>query len=230
MKKIFITGGSGVLGSRLVSYLQKEHSVYAPTREQCDILNTEELIKSVEEHAPDIVIHLAALVDTFKCEEDVEQALDTNVIGTVNIAKACSIVKSKLIYISSEYVFGGSRGDYSVADRLDPINIYGKTKAAAEYIASTVPSYQIIRAPFIKRIHPEVFVDQYCTRYFLEDVVDKIIHNILYNQDTIVHIAPSKDTLYNTYIKKGYNPTPIHMDKDQLKVLPRDTSLVNQSI
>ena len=189
------------------------------------ILNYLDLIET-----PDCIIHLAAFVDTFGCENDIKKALDINVIGTTNVVKACLNLDCKLVYVSSEYVFSGNKGNYTIDDRLDPINVYGKTKAAAEYIASTAPNYQIIRAPFIRQIYPKVFTDQYCSRYFLKDAVGKIINNIFKNEEKIVHISSERMSLYDLYIKNGITAEPITMSKEQKKTLPKDTSLINNSI
>ena len=226
--KIFVTGGSGHLGKVLVNYLQKDHKVFAPSSKECNILNTYDLLKTIKYFQPDIVIHLAAFVDTFGCEERKIDALDTNVLGTLNMVEACMYLNCKFIYISSEYVFGGSKGNYTADDRLDPINVYGKTKAAAEYIVSVLPNYQIIRAPFIRQVYPKVFTDQYCSRYFLDEVVEKISNNILNNPDKLVHIASERMSLYDLYIKHGIEAEPITMPENQL--IPKDTSLINNSI
>lgn len=228
--KIFITGGTGHLGKKIVDYLSKGHNVYAPNRNEYNILNINELKTIINSFSPDIIIHLAAFVDTFGCEENIQKALDTNVIGTINIVKVCSEYKCKFIYVSSEYVFGGNKGNYTIDDRPDPINVYGKTKAASEYIVSILPDYQIIRAPFIKQVYPEVFSDQYCSRYFLDEVVEKIINNIFNNSSKLIHIASERMSLYELYIKKGIKAEPILMNKEQLKIIPHDTSLVNNSI
>jgi dTDP-4-dehydrorhamnose reductase len=226
--KIFVTGGSGHLGKVLVDYLQKDHDMLAPNSKECNILNTYSLYKTIKDFNPDIVIHLAAFVDTFGCEERKIDALDTNVLGTLNMVEACMTFDCKFIYISSEYVFGGSKGNYTTDDRLDPINVYGKTKAAAEYIVSVLPNYQIIRAPFIRQVYPKVFTDQYCSRYFLDEVVEKISNNILNNPDKLVHIASERMSLYDLYIKHGIEAEPITMPENQL--IPKDTSLINNSI
>ena len=198
MKKVLLTGGSGILGLKLREHLTDFCTVYAPTSVDCNILNESQVAHTLESYDPDIVIHLAAFVDTFGCESDISRALDINVIGTVNIVKACNMISCKLVYISSEYVFSGKKGNYSVYDKLDPINVYGKTKAAAEYIASTAKSHQIIRAPFIKKAHTQVFTDQYCTRYFINNVVSKITTTVFENGSSLVQVAPYRDTLYNT--------------------------------
>jgi dTDP-D-glucose 4,6-dehydratase len=228
--KIFVTGGSGHLGRVLVKCLQKEHEVFAPTREECDILNVLSLGIAIDKFEPEIVIHLAAFVDTFGCEKHPVNALNVNVLGTLNLVQVCLPKKCRFVYISSEYVFGGSKGNYTVKDRLDPINVYGKTKAAAEYVVSVLNNYQIIRAPFIKQVYPEVFTDQYCSRQFLDEVCEKIVLNIFVNTDNIVHIATERASLYEIYQNKGIKAKPIIMDKAYHSIIPSDTSLIDNSL
>lgn len=228
--KIFVTGGSGHLGKVLVDYLQKDHDVLAPSSTNCNILDTFNLKKIIHDFQPDIVIHLAAYVDTFGCEENIEKALDVNVLGTLNLVEACLGLDCKFTYVSSEYVFGGDKGNYTVEDRLDPINIYGKTKAAAEYIVSVLPNYQIIRAPFIKQTYSEVFTDQYCSRHFLDDLCEKLVRNIFVNEDNIVHIATERASLYEIYQNKGIDAKPITLGKKYYGVIPFDTSLIDNSL
>lgn len=228
--KIFITGGHGNLGKKLIDSFPSTCKIVAPTQDECDILDLNNLKYNIKKHNPDILIHLAAFVDTFGCEENIESALDVNVIGTINVVKSCLETPCKLVYISSEYVFGGNKGNYSVNDKPDPINVYGKTKTAAEYIVSTLPDYKIIRAPFIRKTYPNVFKDQYCSRYFLNEASERIINNIFSNPKKIIHIASDRMSLYEIYLKNGIEANPIEMSKDQLKLIPKDTSLKNNSI
>lgn len=228
--RVFITGGSGVLGRRLIENFPKEYTVFAPTSTECNILDLEKITSTIQHYNPEIIIHAAAYVDTFGCEKDLGKALTSNVVGTLNIVKASIPLICKVVYISSEYVFGGSKGNYTVNDRLDPKNIYGKTKAASEYIVSTLPNYQIIRAPFVSRTYPEVFTDQYCSRFFLEEATGKIIKNILHNTEPLIHIAAERASLYELYSQKGIQAEPITMPKHYTEIIPHDTSLINSSI
>jgi dTDP-4-dehydrorhamnose reductase len=229
MKRFFITGGSGALGKVLVNHLSKSHTVLAPTSKECNILNLDHLKTTINSFTPDVILHLAAFVDTFGCENDIEKAINTNIIGTINVVKSTPPL-CKVIYISSEYVFRGDKGNYTVQDKLNPINVYGKTKASSEYIVSILDNYQIIRVPFIKEVYPKVFTDQYCSRYFLDEVAPQIEFNILHNNNNIIHISPERKSLYQTYIDKGFTPTPIKTPLNYQKLIPRDTSLINNSL
>ena len=228
--KIFITGGSGNLGKELIKIIPNNYQIISPTRSECDILDLSKLNKTIQYHNPDIVLHLAAFVDTVGCEQNINKAIDNNIIGTINIVKSCLGLKCKFVYVSSEYVFKGDKGNYTINDKQNPINVYGKTKSASEYIISILPNYQIIRAPFIKTQYPKVYTNQYCSRYFIKDIVKKIFDNIINNSDEIVHIANDRKSLYNHYLDKGLNPTPIKIPKNIETITPKDTSLINNSI
>jgi dTDP-4-dehydrorhamnose reductase len=231
MKRVFITGGGGCLGRHLIDYLlSRNYIVNAPSSNDCNILNEDVLKTNIKEFNPDIVIHSAAFVDSIGCENDINKALNINVVGTINIVKACVGISCKFVYISSEYVFGGMKGQYTINDRLDPCNIYGKTKASAEYIVSVLRNYQIIRAPFIGKIHTKAFTDQYCSRFFIDDIIEKIVNNIVNNSDKIIHISSERMSLYETYIRRGIVCEPIVIPTEFINILPIDTSLVNSSI
>jgi len=230
MEKVFITGGSGALGKVLVKHLSKSYDVCSPSSTKCDITNYAQLEKAINDFNPDTVIHLAAFVDTFGCEQDKSKAIDVNIGGTINLTKILLQTQCRLIYISSEYVFKGDKGNYSINDKLDPINVYGKTKASAEYVISILDSFKILRVPFIKELYPSVFTDQYCSRYFLDEVAPLIEFNILNNPNNLIHISPVRKSLYQTYVDKGYNPKPIITPLKYKKLIPRDTSLINNSI
>jgi len=113
MKKIFITGGSGALGKALVDYLRDSVSKYPetpfkilnPSSEECNILDLDNLQNTINNFSPDIIIHLAAFVDTLGCENDIKKAIDTNVIGTINVVKALSNLKIRSERLSDSNLF-----------------------------------------------------------------------------------------------------------------------------
>lgn len=226
--KILIFGGSGVLGKELITYCKNNNiDCYFPERSICDMLHSNQLVETIEKYEPTHIIHAAGLIDTIKCENNPAQSIDINITSTINLVNACINKTIKLVYISSEYVFSGNRGLYEITDKLDPINVYGKTKAASEYIISIAKSYQILRVPFIKKIHPHVFDNQICSRYFVNEVPEKIIKNILYNNENIVHISSIRMRLGDIYQDKKIPFSYIPISKDIQSIIPIDTSLVN---
>jgi dTDP-4-dehydrorhamnose reductase len=104
--------------------------------------HVDETFKTIK---PDVVVHAATLTDVDKCELNKPLAWKVNVEGTKNIVEAAKTTGSFLIYISSDYVFGGETGHYKETDAPNPINYYGVTKLKAEEIVKTQKEYFIAR-------------------------------------------------------------------------------------
>lgn len=153
-KKILITGGSGLLGKKLISVLEKNnYGVYSTfyqnkiEKENCfflDITNKENVEKSLKKVHPDIIIHTAAYTNVDDCEKNKDIAFDVNVQGTENLAIMAKKMGSKFVYISTDYVFDGLKGLYEENDATNPINYYGITKLKGENIVEKICSDFVI--------------------------------------------------------------------------------------
>src|SRR3989344_753880 len=158
--KILITGGSGLLGTNfiLTASEMKNHNVFALYNEhplkdgfcnsfKADILDKPKLKKLFSEINPDVVVHSAAITDVNYCESHKEEAYKVNVDGTKNVLDASYQAGSKSVYISSDSLFDGRRGNYSEEDIPNPVNYYGKTKLFGEKEAEKYNSL-IVRTNF----------------------------------------------------------------------------------
>ena len=158
--RILVTGGSGLLGSKLVEILVKRgHEVYSgynlhkplngyPVK--ADISNREEIRKAFNISKPEAVIHAAALTNVDKSEVNKELAWKVNVLGTRNIAELAKQYNAFLIYVSTDYIFDGEKGMYKENDKPNPINYYGFTKLKGEEeIQKTTSNYCIARSSVI---------------------------------------------------------------------------------
>ena len=114
-----------------------------------DVSNKELVDEAFRRVKPDVVVHAATLTDVDKCELNKELAWKINVEGTRNIVEAAKNAGSFLIYISTDYVFNGEKGNYTELDKPDPINYYGVTKLAAEELVKTQDEYLIGRPSVI---------------------------------------------------------------------------------
>jgi dTDP-4-dehydrorhamnose reductase len=135
-----VTGGTGFLGKKLLDLLGRKHQVSGVSRVPQERKNEtklihidirkKEMLRSIYEVRPDIIVHTAALTDPNICELNKKDAWEINVIGTRNIVSVCKKIGAKLIYISSDYVFneGAHREDSSP----QPANYYGWTKLEGE--------------------------------------------------------------------------------------------------
>ncbi|BDZ70529.1 NAD(P)-dependent oxidoreductase [Methanobacterium petrolearium] len=97
-----------------------------------DVTNHKDVQDKIGHLNPDVVIHSAALTNVDYCEEHPAEAWALNVQGTENIIKACKMTGSKLIYVSSDFVFDGCKGNYSEDDGTCPLNYYAYTKLKGE--------------------------------------------------------------------------------------------------
>jgi dTDP-4-dehydrorhamnose reductase len=114
--------------------------------------NTTEAILKLR---PRVVVHAAAETNVDLCETDHEHARSINVDGTANVAEACHKAVAKLLFISTDYVFDGVKGNYSETDQPNPISYYGLTKLEAEHIVRTkLPNALIMRTSVLYGWHP----------------------------------------------------------------------------
>lgn len=137
--KFFITGGSGLLGSRIATVADDKHELVLshnsnPTDNtvKCDITNEEEVKKIIREVNPDVIIHCAAMTNVDLCEDEVDKAYKVNGDATGYLAKASDDVNAKMIYVSTDFVFDGQKGNYSESDEVNPLGVYAKSKYDGE--------------------------------------------------------------------------------------------------
>ena len=154
--KVLITGANGMLGSSLCRLYHNMHEVSAFHRDsEClAVCSTDFSLELIDTHQfqllfsqikADIVIHCAGLTSVDTCEMEPELAYQANVVVTENIAQACSN-ETKLIYISTDQVYGKAADHSEDNDDLQPVNQYGKTKLLGEQkVRELCTDYIIVR-------------------------------------------------------------------------------------
>ena len=153
-KKILVIGGTSLLGYKLLSNTNDFELYASYNKNLINLKNVETLkiditniknCKKILNLKPDIIINTAAITNVDYCEKFEKNAFDVNVTGTKNIAKIAEKLGSKLIHISTDAVFSGSKKFYVEEDKPNPISIYGKTKLESEKIVSKVTDSVILR-------------------------------------------------------------------------------------
>jgi len=153
MKKILVIGANGFLGLHLMdlnnkiktqdkeftliaSDLEKSHLRTEAPFYRIDITDSKNLIKIFHEVEPDVTILTASMTDVDQCEINKQLATKINVEGTNNVIKACEQVDSKLVFMSTDFVFDGTKegGMYKETDAPNPLNHYATTKYKAELL------------------------------------------------------------------------------------------------
>lgn len=226
--KILITGGSGLLGNKLLEHFPE---CYHPSHLDFDISDKIDFLKKKvldNLNGLDLLIHCASLKNE-TCSKDYYKAFKTNCIGTANMVSLCHEFNSKIVFISSDYVFKGDKGDYSTNDSFYPVNYYGETKLAGEFCVKSLSKFLIIRLSFYPDQYPHetAFEDQITTRLTLTDATNQIVNLIKQDHCGIIHLKGKKQSVYEFAIStsNGRDIKKIKLNSDSV-IRPKNTSLI----
>jgi dTDP-4-dehydrorhamnose reductase len=129
-KSVLVVGSSGYVGRLITRHLSDKYQIRGLTRNDFDLRIEKDVADFAQNILPDIIIHAAGIKDIKFCEANQKEAYESNELSVVNLVKA--FPGKKIIYISSDYVFEGEKGNYSESDNPNPKTIYGKSKLAGE--------------------------------------------------------------------------------------------------
>lgn len=226
-KKILITGASGMLASELIQRLQQnpEYSVIKAHHKDLDITDENNVMCKISELNPDIIINCAAFTDVEACEDLSKQniAMAVNAIGPKNLAIAAQQNKSRLIHISTDYVFNTQTSlPIKEDEAINPCNFYGKTKAKAEeYILQNIEDALIIRTSWLYGHGGKNFIDTIINKAltsnddlrvindqigrptYVFDLANMIIKLLDYKETKIINVANSKKCCWYELAKKA---------------------------
>ena len=159
--KVLVTGYNGQLGFDVIRELDSRSvECRGVDRDDFDITNRDETVGYICNYKPDAVIHCAAYTAVDRAEDDEENCRRVNVDGTENIAIACEKIGAKMLYVSTDYVYGGA-GDtpFEPSDMTDPKNVYGRTKLDGEKaVMKHLKKYFIVRTSWVFGINGGNFV------------------------------------------------------------------------
>lgn len=159
---VLVTGVNGQLGYDVVKELEKRgHQSIGVDREEMDLTSTEQIKECIENIKPEAIIHCGAYTAVDKAEDEEELCRRVNAIATKEIAEHAKELDIPMIYISTDYVFDGTKdGEYTEEDIPNPINIYGKTKYEGEvYVQELLEKYYIVRISWVFGENGNNFID-----------------------------------------------------------------------
>ena len=157
--RVVITGAKGQLGHALLPVCRRLGEVVGLDLPEWDLTRPESLDGLVALH-PDWVIHAAAATDVDRCEREPAWAMAINAEGTSRVAEACRQTGAGLVYLSTDYVFDGTKGaPYLEEDPPAPPSVYGRSKLEGERIVrQTAPRWAIARTAWLYGTHGKNFV------------------------------------------------------------------------
>lgn len=218
--KVLLIGGSGLLGSHLKSL---NHQIISPSHEEFDI---EKDLSSAEKYFDgiDVVINSAAVKDNRKVENDPFDAVHCNIVGAAHIANWCHFKEIRYVYISTDYIYKGDRGNYKEDDEILPFNLYAWTKLGGECSARCVKNHLIIRTSFGDKFeYPVAFDDKWTSKDYVEEIAPLILEAAMSPLTGVLNIGTERKTIYQ-HAKEKSNVMPIKLSESHHSS-PYDTSL-----
>ena len=165
MMKILLIGAKGQLGSQIMHIIKNGKSelgsvpaevlnaeIIETDVDTLDITNLQMVKESVKTNMPDVVINCAAFTNVDGCEENYDAAFKVNAIGPRNLAMVCEELGSKLVNVSTDYVFDGEPRETQLReyDKVEPQSVYGTTKLQGEnYVREFSSKYYIVRTAWL---------------------------------------------------------------------------------
>ena len=185
MKKVLVTGVNGQLGYDVVRELDKRgYEAIGVDREVMNLTNSEEIRRVMNDISPDGVIHCAAYTAVDAAEDNIELCERVNALAVKDIAECAKYLDIPMIYISTDYVFNGMKGinqnnvdevaytiednnickecylEYTEDDKVNPINVYGRTKCEGEmYVRDILDKHYIVRISWVFGENGNNFID-----------------------------------------------------------------------
>jgi dTDP-4-dehydrorhamnose reductase len=171
--KVLLTGASGLLGGNCMARLARNPTVqlYATHRDPdfsipntfaqgvsafpLDLTNETDVWNIVSTLQPNIIIHTAAHTEPAFCEWNRQDAYALNVKATKTLASLADMFSARFIFISTDLVFDGTKGNYSEEDAPNPLSYYAETKLEAEVLVrKLVGNHIILRVPLMLGVSP----------------------------------------------------------------------------
>jgi len=157
--RVLVTGAGGQLGLDLVDHCRDAgDEVIGLAHADLDVAHEPQVWAAVRDHRPEIVMHAAAWTDVDGCEHDPDRAHRVNALGSWWVARACEAAGASMVLVSTDYVFDGSAPldasgqprAMTEFDPIDPLNAYGRSKAAAErLVRDTLRQHHIVRTAWV---------------------------------------------------------------------------------
>ena len=236
---ILVVGSNGMLGQDLLARLgERGRGVDLPDIDITDMISVQRVLTTLH---PKVVVNCAAYTDVDGCESDPEKAMQVNGEGVAFLAMITARLGAKLVHVSTDYVFNGSKGAPYLEDDLQrPLNVYGESKLAGELNVDVNPDNLLIRTQWLYGLHGKNFVetmlrlgtekdelsvvdDQIGAPTWTADLAAGIMALIDKGCTGVYHVANSGSTSWNGFARAIFEEAGM-----AVKVLPMTTEQLNR--
>ena len=207
--KIIFTGGSGKFGS-VFRRIHKNKKILYPTSNQLNIKNYKSIKKYLSKNKPKYFIHTAALSRPMNIHDrNIITSIETNIIGTCNVVRACIERNIKLIYFSSNYIYPAKKGYYDEKSAVLPFNNYAWSKLGGEAAVQMYKNSLILRICMTEKpfLHKKGYTNLRTNFMFHEDLA-KVFFKLIQKKG-VINVGGKSQSVYrfakkyNKNIKKG---------------------------
>ena len=217
--KILVTGGNGEFCKHLVEQ-GKEHSFLTPLKQSMypgldvrDYWNVDWYFKQKQDEF-DYVIHAGAITRPMVIHEDNPTlSIKTNIVGTANVVMACEKYNKKIIYISTDYVYPGTDGNYKETDSMKPFTKYGWSKLGGECAVQLYDNHLILRMAMNRKPfpHPKALIDMRKSLMYIEDAAKVTLQ--LLDETGIINVGGKSQSVYDFVKETNPNIQPITLSE-----------------
>ena len=154
--RVLVTGGTGQLGHEVArDFGQQGHEVFAPTRQQMNLENPEEVAAVVRSFEADWVINCGAYTQVDKAESEPDKAFTVNRESPAALAKSVAGYDGRLLHVSTDFIFDGSQTTpYSENDKANPLGVYGQSKLEGELaVLDALSGVTVLRTAWVYGAH-----------------------------------------------------------------------------
>ena len=215
--KTIVLGGTGLLGSELKKL---DRDLVCLGKKDCDISNIYHLSDLFTIKEFDTVILAAAELT----KAPIFELITTNIISSSNVAKACLLAKKRLVYISSDYVYPGTSGNYKETDPILPVNNYAWSKLGGECAVRMVENHLIIRTSFgaSEFPHDTAYNNLWTSKDYVDVIAPMILEASKSDLTGIINIGTEKKSMLDYARRRNPDITGKPLTDNSS---PRDSSL-----
>ena len=205
MIKILVTGSDGRFGKILQKIKSNKNFIFR-NKSELNILSERSIRNNIKKIKPNYILHLAGLSRPMSIHtKHVNKSINLNIIGTCNIVKEASKLNIKVIYLSTNYIYPGKKGNYKETDAVRPWNNYGWSKLGGECAVQMYKNSLILRLCMTEKpfIHNQAYANVKSNFIFQEDAA-QIVLKIL-NKKGIINVGGASQSIYQFATKYNKN-------------------------
>ena len=223
--KILVTGANSRFGKILRNIKTKKKLIFKDKKD-LNILSERSIRKNLKKYKPNFILHLAGLSRPMsQHSKNIVKSINLNIIGTCNLVKEASLANIKLIYLSTNYIYPGDKGNYAEEDPLRPWNNYGWSKLGGESAVHLYKNSLILRVSMTEKpfLHKKAFVDLKTNFMFHDELSKNLLKLIKYKG--VINVGGKTQTVFNFAKKSNKKIKKISAKKIYGKNYPLNQSM-----